>query len=69
MKIEIWCRAGNEKFHVEADLPTLPRVGDCILVGESHNYVVEQGATWFFDSEGRYMNRVSIDAVLPRSRE
>ena len=64
MKIEIWLidsKNPGKKQMMEADLPAIPRKGECIIVSESENYEVKD-VIYRFDKELRFTERITVDA-------
>ena len=51
----------SNKQVFDAEIPAIPRQGEVILVGEATNYEVKD-IVYHFDDEGRFTNRITIDA-------
>jgi hypothetical protein len=45
----------------DLDLPVIPRVGECIIVGEAENYEVSD-VTYYLDEALRSTGRITIHA-------
>ena len=64
MEIEVWLinsKKPGEKQKVDLDLPAIPRVGECIIVGELENYEVKD-VIYRLNTKLRFNGRITVEA-------